>query len=362
MLIFVPIAGTLSRITGQRLFLSGIKSKCLNQKFSYQEKISFILIMKVGKTINERLAQVRVALGHTPNAFADALGISRGFLDNIEAGRKKLSLELALFLAEKLDVAPDFMLLGRGPIFLTGNKAVAGTEETANLSADISANTSPVSKSKRTKNNQAETELTVHRNPTPPKEDNLRILVVTTDPAGPENISLVGTRVAAGYAQGGFIEREFMRHLPTFSLPDAAYRNGTFRAFQVSGESMQPTLYEGDWVICRYVENWGRDIQDTFVHVVVTDEIPVVKRLLNRLTERGQLTLQSDNPAFAAQFLDGERVREVWRAVGRLSRQFANPRYDLTTEMSRTRADVDDLAQRLAKLEGKLLLQPLEEL
>ncbi|MGI4742607.1 MAG: XRE family transcriptional regulator [Janthinobacterium lividum] len=184
-----------------------------------------------------------------------------------------------------------------------------------------------------------------------------RILVVTTDSDEADNISLVNTRVAAGYAGGGFVEPEFVRRLPSFRLPDPAYRNGTFRAFQVSGESMQPTLYEGDWVICRFLDSWDREIQDTFVHVVVTDEVPVVKRVLNRLGERGQLTLQSDNPAFAAQFLDAERVREVWRAVGRLSRQFANPRYDLVKEVSRTRADVDELFARLTNLESPDVLK-----
>jgi phage repressor protein C with HTH and peptisase S24 domain/DNA-binding XRE family transcriptional regulator len=316
--------------------------------------------MKPGKTINERLALVRNALGHNQEAFALMLGVSRPYLANIEKDRKEVTVEMLTFLTETLSVAPDYIMLGRGPMFQKGTNEASEPTESANLSANSSANLSPVSKSKRTKS-EGGGEMTVSHRKGISKhtEDNLRILVVTTDVAGTENIPLVSTRVAAGYAQGGFVEREFMQTLPTFSLPDAAYRNGTFRAFQVSGESMQPTLYEGDWVICRYVDNWAREIQDTFVHVVVTDEIPVVKRLLNRLTERGQLTLQSDNPAFAAQFLDGERVREVWRAVGRLSRQFANPRYDLTTEMSRTRADVDELIQRLATLEGKLHLEAI---
>jgi phage repressor protein C with HTH and peptisase S24 domain len=129
------------------------------------------------------------------------------------------------------------------------------------------------------------------------------------------------------------------------------YRNGSFRAFQVSGESMQSTLYEGDWVICRYVERWDRDIRDTYVHVVVTEEAILVKRVNNRLSERGQLTLHSDNPAYPVQFVDGEQVREVWVAVGKLSRQFVNPRYDVNVELARHSATLEDLLSRIERLE-----------
>jgi phage repressor protein C with HTH and peptisase S24 domain/DNA-binding XRE family transcriptional regulator len=307
--------------------------------------------MKQTSTINERLTKVREALGASVLDFARRLDLSRGYLNNIEAGRRGVSIELATFLVEEMQVAPDYILTGQGPMFQYGKKQAPETAETANLSANPSANQSPSDKTKGTNFLVSEKGGQYDLNP--------RVLVTTVDSAGRDNISLVDTRVAAGYAHGGFFEPEFMRKLPAFSLPDSAYRNGTFRAFQVSGDSMQPTLYEGDWVICRYVDNWGRDINDNYVHVVVTDERPVVKRLLNRLNERGQLTLQSDNIAYPAQFIDAAIVREVWVAVGRVSRQFTNPRYDLIKEVSRTRADVDELFARLAAIEGSKGIQPL---
>lgn len=311
--------------------------------------------MKQTSTINERLAKVREALGASVLDFAQRLELSRGFLHNIEAGRRSVSAELAMFLVENMDVAPDYILTGRGPMFQYGKNHHPETTETANLSANPSANLSPSSKTKRTNFLVAEKGGAYN----PDAQPSPRILVTTVDSAGRDNISLVGTRVAAGYAHGGFIEPEFIRSLPAFSLPDKAYRNATFRAFQVAGDSMQPTLYEGDWVICRFVDNWAHEITDNYVHVVVTEERPVVKRLLNRLNERGQLTLQSDNVAYAAQFIDAEVVREVWIAVGRVSRQFANPRYDLIKEVSRTRADVDEILARLLAIESNTGIKPL---
>jgi transcriptional regulator with XRE-family HTH domain len=293
--------------------------------------------MKPGTTINQRLAMVRNALGHSQQAFATLLGISRSYLANIERDRKEIPVSILTFLIETFAVKPNYLLTGQGTMFVKKGEVLpaAATREASLF--DIEGHALPGT--------------------TIQKGTDLRILVTTVDASGHDNISLVSTRAAAGYAAGGFTEPEFLRDLPAFSLPDRAFKNGTFRAFQVSGESMQPTLCEGDWVICRYVEQWDRDIRDTFVHVVVTAERPVVKRLLNRLADRGQLSLLSDNPAFATQFVDGADVREVWVAVGRLSRQFANPRYDLVQEVTRTRSDVDELMVQFQALQTHMGLK-----
>jgi DNA-binding XRE family transcriptional regulator len=277
-------------------------------------------------------------MGHSQQAFASLLGISRSYLANIERDRKEVTLDMLTYLVEKLRVSPDYIMMGRGEMFHLETDTVPPVPSSTVLVG--AKGKAPAAQ-------------------TPPVALNaqLRVLVTTVDGSGNDNICLVNTRAAAGYASGGFMEPEFLRDLPAFSLPDRAFKNGTFRAFQVAGESMQPTLYEGDWVICRYLEQWDRDIRDTFVHVVVTTERPLVKRLLNRLHDRGQVSILSDNPAFATQFLDGADVREVWVAVGRLSRQFANPRYDLVQEMSRTRSDVDELMAQFQALQDHVGLK-----
>lgn len=199
---------------------------------------------------------------------------------------------------------------------------------------------------------------TIEREEQPPyKGASPRILAVQVGPDNEENIELVSVRAAAGYASGGFIDHDFIEKLPSFRLPDAAYHNGSFRAFQVSGESMQSTLYDGDWVICRYVERWDRDIQDMYVHVVVTEENVLVKRVNNRLNERGELALHSDNPAYPIQFMDGQQIREVWVAVGKLSRQFVNPRYDVTLELARQSEAIQELLEFKKNIEGKKWFQ-----
>jgi phage repressor protein C with HTH and peptisase S24 domain len=186
--------------------------------------------------------------------------------------------------------------------------------------------------------------------------DNLRILTVQVAPDGDENIELVPVWAAAGYAAGGFIEPTFMSKLPSFRLPGAAFNNGSFRAFQVHGSSMQGTLEDGDWIICRYVEKWAHDILDNRVYVVVSETDILVKRVLNQINENGRLTLHSDNPTFDVQTMDWQDVREVWQGVARLTLDLTNTRLDLPTEFAKQQALLADMLRRLDKLEENTTL------
>ncbi|GAA3940766.1 S24 family peptidase [Hymenobacter algoricola] len=268
--------------------------------------------------------------GGNKSAFARAITLSTGALADIIGGRQnKPSFDvLTKILAAYPLVNPAWLISGEGE----------GSMLREELPSPFLAK---------------EDASVAMEEPAAPYGKNVRVVTVQVDSHNNENIELVNSRAAAGYVAGGFLEREFISKLPSLSLPDPAYRNGSFRAFQVSGESMTSTLYDRDWVICRYVERWDRDIRDGFVYVVVSEDSLLVKRLQNRLTERGELTLHSDNPAFPVQFLDGASVREVWVAVAKLSRQFVNPRYDVNDELMRTRADVDELLAFMQEMKGR---------
>ena len=78
-----------------------------------------------------------------------------------------------------------------------------------------------------------------------------RPIVVTVDEAGEENIVMVDTKAAAGYPTR-FLEPEYYKELPAFKLPGSDYRNGTFRCFQVEGDSMTDSLQNGDFVVADF--------------------------------------------------------------------------------------------------------------
>jgi phage repressor protein C with HTH and peptisase S24 domain len=68
-----------------------------------------------------------------------------------------------------------------------------------------------------------------------------------------ERITFVPIKAAAGYLTR-YQDVEYIQQLPSFNLPNL--KDGTYRAFEVEGDSMKPTIHAGDIVICRYVENW----------------------------------------------------------------------------------------------------------
>lgn len=151
----------------------------------------------------------------------------------------------------------------------------------------------------------------------------LRVLPITVDNNGRENIELVNQKAAAGYLNG-YADPEFIEDLPRFQLPMVGA--GTYRAFEISGESMLP-LKPGSIVIGEYVQDWRHDIKDNETYVIVSrSEGVVYKRVFSRINEdNGYLVLRSDNPAFQEYTVDVSDVREVWKAKLYISSSFPDP-------------------------------------
>jgi|GEM_PF-3976778 len=143
---------------------------------------------------------------------------------------------------------------------------------------------------------------------------------ITVDHEGNDNILMVNTKAAAGYMQG-CVEPEYIRNLPAFSIPSVEFRNGTFRAFQVTGQSMEPTLRTGDWLICEFIEKI-KDVKSGEMYVIVsaTKESVVVKRV--EYTEGSQkLYLQSDNLVYPTYSVPVKDVKEIWRVKAHMNMQ-----------------------------------------
>ena len=175
-------------------------------------------------------------------------------------------------------------------------------------------------------------------------------VVVTVDSSGKENIVLVNTKAAAGYPTR-YLEPEYYKELPAFQLPGADYRNGTFRCFEVEGDSMTDTLQSGDFVIGRFCDNHYKDVQEGYVHVVVTGEQVLVKRVINRAEKEGKLILLSDNEVYPPIEAGLDDVKEIWRVKSKLSSYLPVKRNDLdnligdlTTELRLLKKRVDELS------------------
>ena len=143
--------------------------------------------------------------------------------------------------------------------------------------------------------------------------ENLRVLTVVTDHDGNENILHVPMKAQAGYAtQSGPLETA--DSLMTYSLPGMEHRFGTFRSFEIEGDSMTPTVQPGEIVICRYIQPdfWEKQIQDDQVFVVVSNDDLVLKRVKNRLSTNEAIHLYSDNEEFEPYLMQKRDIQEMW--------------------------------------------------
>ena len=175
----------------------------------------------------------------------------------------------------------------------------------------------------------------------------LRVLPITVDADGRENVVLVTHQEASAGYLNGYADPEYIEELPNFRLPMLG--GGTFRAFEIKGDSMLP-LKSGTVIVGEYVQDWRRDVKDGGTYVVVSKEEGVVyKRVYNRLSsDGGFLLLRSDNPSYNDYEVPAEEIRELWRARMFMSTDFPDP--DISLE--RLTSIVMDLQQEMLQMKN----------
>ncbi|MEJ8756730.1 XRE family transcriptional regulator [Pontibacter sp. H259] len=171
----------------------------------------------------------------------------------------------------------------------------------------------------------------------------LRVLAITVDEDDKENIELVPLKASAGYLNG-YADPEFIEELPRFKLPMLG-NSGTFRAFEISGDSMLP-ITSGTVIVGRYIEDW-KTIKDGTPCIIVSQKEGVVfKRIYHKLQDGAVLRLHSDNPVYSPYELHVEDILEIWEAKSYISSTF--PIADLS--LDKLSSIVLDLQKEMQKL------------
>ncbi|MBK7869470.1 MAG: S24 family peptidase [Saprospiraceae bacterium] len=138
---------------------------------------------------------------------------------------------------------------------------------------------------------------------------------------GRSNITLVPERAMAGYALE-HQDRSFLESLQKFSIPNY---EGNLIAFEISGDSMLPTITNGDVVICEALER-GEPLRDNQVYVIVTDV--VVAKRIQQMKEGNKvhhLRLISDNDAVYKPYnVDLDEIRQILKVKCRLTSHAIN--------------------------------------
>jgi len=171
--------------------------------------------------------------------------------------------------------------------------------------------------------------------------------VIAVNQDDEENVVYVPVKARAGYLDG-YGDPEYIETLPAFNMPQL--NNGTYRCFEVQGNSMVRTFFDGDLVFGKYVEDL-RDIKDGRVYVIVSKNDGIVlKRVINRIEERNKLILKSDNKDgnYPTYTIDDEDIVEVWYVSMFASKQMPEPIdiYDRLHELESKIVELDGIIQQ----------------
>ncbi len=155
---------------------------------------------------------------------------------------------------------------------------------------------------------------------------NLRVLTIVTNSQDDERIVHVPGPAQTAYASE-LSKPSFIQDLPSFTLPDYKYKVGTHRSFDVTGDGMETTLFEGDKVICSFLEPtlWETSIKNSFVYVIVTRGDILVKRVYNYLKDEKAIELHSDNSFYEPYRLSLGDIREIWYVRAKISPFLPSP-------------------------------------
>ncbi|MET4106007.1 S24 family peptidase [Hymenobacter sp. UYP22] len=267
-------------------------------------------------TIAERLViLVAMYAGGTKAAFARRIGITaQGVGDLLKGTKGGPSFQVLQNILTALpNVQPEWLLFGKTPM-LRDPAETAGMTHTDFI------------------NHQPSLQQELDELLKPEGRKNLPPLTVAVDMDGNDTIMLVDSPAKAGYISH-HLEPEYIGQLPAMRLPLPEFRNGTYRAFRVEGHSMSPTLHDGSVVLCRFVDLEMDKIKSTYVHVVVTHEGIVTKRVITNVDASSTLTLRSDNKEFTSYPVNMRDVQELWCVVASLNFQMPAPRKNPTKQL-----------------------------
>ena len=225
-----------------------------------------------------RIKYIRKSLDISQKEMAEIMGISQSTLSQVENAKYDVSFESMVKLSEAYNINCNWLVLGIENIFLPRAR-----EERDNAEKDV------FKKNRVKKDNN--------------KDDS-------------KGFPLVDADAIAGYIEN-FDDEVFLGTLEVYRLPGFV-NNGDRRIFQVQGDSMQPTFYDEDFLVCDLITEKS-DLKNGDLVVVVTKEAVLVKRLFFYEQDRSFYVLKSDNPDYDSLVVEITKISEIRKVTGRLT-------------------------------------------
>lgn len=255
--------------------------------------------------ISNNIKYLRKDNHFTQEQLAEKIGIKRSLLGAYEEGRADPRLNNLLRISEIFNVSVDLLI----------------SEDLSQiLNSDSKNNTGRIKS---------------------------RVLAITVDAEGDENIDLIPQKASAGYLNG-YADPEYLEEMPKFKIPFLS-KNGTFRAFEIAGDSMLPVL-PGTIIIGKYIEAVS-DIKNNTTYILLTGSEGIVyKRVRTTNTNDGVLELVSDNKTYSPYNIDLSDVLEIWEAATFISQTFPE-----SSSINRENSDFENLKSIVLELQQEVI-------
>ena len=251
--------------------------------------------------VNENIRFLRKKKGWTQEKFSKKIGIKRSLVGAYEEGRSDPRLSNLLKMCEVFSISLDNIL----------KKDVSNLPEGQYLKNE---------------------------------DQNVKVLSITVDKIGKENIELINQKASAGYLNS-YSDFEFIENLPKFQLPFLNF-SGTHRAFEIKGDSMLP-LTSGSIVIGKFIEDLSF-VKDGKTYVLLTKEDGIIYKRVQVLDNT--IKLISDNKEYDPYSISSYDILEIWEGIAFFSLDFPNP----NNEYSSIKNHINNLYSNLDDLKKKL--------
>ena len=248
--------------------------------------------------------------------FALSIGISPSNLGDIKADRRSVTIEILNRATDKYKINSAYIVTGAGRPFV---KPVEEGDESA------------------------------------PVKTREVVVVATQDPSGNTTVPLINHKAAANFI-AGYQSQEWFEEQDSILLPSYMIKEGQCYALQVSGDSMQPTLQQDDWVICRLLDKSEyRYISDGEVYVIVSEQKGIqIKRIRNRLHQYGVIRCLSDNPKHDTFDIPEGELLQVWKVEWHLRSQLPEVSADIDHLQGNLQSMMEEMKKMRANYDSKL--------
>ena len=324
--------------------------------------------------IAERIKQVVNLSGFSPYTFEKQAGISTNTIKGVLDGRNKPGYDTLVKIVSKFpEINPVWLLMGEGEM-LKSNKpedALPPNPSNATIIGRIGPSTEPDFVMPYYKTNDPpipEPDVVSDHPDTKPQNiwkpgDPLpkrppKSLLKNTSENKPTPI-FSGLNLEHTYAQVPILYNGFasaglghaqegisIKGLPTAPIPGLK-KSGTYVAIRAKGNSMQPTLADGTWIILSPWHERYFNPNNLFVIFNLEQDEAYVKRLRYN-PHKPYLTLVSDNPTFAPEDLPLDKVGQIWKVELALNSIFPEPEQGPTgAQIANLQVQIDAINKRL---------------